>query len=498
MPGKPNDMATGRFSPFKDRKTGEQVVDSKKGKKWEIIIELPRRGSKQKRPRKYISFYGSERQAKKEMERLIFEVNTEINRKTIPNDIILDIDSSKITFGEYAETWLQDNEVAMKRNTWESYAGMARSHIIPALGHILLSNMAPLHISRYRQMKLKNGRLDGKEGGLDPGTVNKHIAVISKILEDAASPEKRLIDYNPTMIVKRAKGKSSNKDISQSSYSMSMINCLTIEQLNDLLYRLKVLYSLSRANKEVKDKPETKKTLKWLGFSDKEIASRNALFKLKVTMLYPVVYLAARTGMRRSELLALKWSNIDFQGKIIKVYASSHYGKKREGEESSHYYNTTKEGRPKSYIKITARDVEFLKQFRKEQLKQVMFNKANYKDNGLVFAKNDGTHLRNDTIGKVFTNFARSNGFKITLHGLRHTHCSLLLAAGVPDMFVAKRVGHQNPATTNSTYAHVDKGVGPNLGELFEKLLEENKYFSPEELIDAQQKAESLLDRIGG
>lgn len=203
--------------------------------------------------------------------------------------------------------------------------------------------------------------------------------------------------------------------------------------------------------------------------------------------------------MRRSELLALKWSNIDFEGKIIKVYASSHYGKRREGEKSSQYYNTTKEGKPKSLIDITAKDVEFLKQYKKEQLKQVMRNKLNYQDNDLVFAKNDGSHLRNDTIGSIFSAFARSNGFKvITLHGLRHTHCTLLLASGVPDMWVARRVGHQNPATTHSVYAHVDKAFAPNLGVMFEELLDGNQDFTREELMNAQHKAEVLLDCIGG
>jgi integrase len=63
--------------------------------------------------------------------------------------------------------------------------------------------------------------------------------------------------------------------------------------------------------------------------------------------LYPIAYLAAKTGMRLSELLGLKWKDIDFNKKIIQVYSSSHYGKQEESEEKKgHHENSSKEGNP--------------------------------------------------------------------------------------------------------------------------------------------------------
>jgi|LSQX01.1.fsa_nt_gb integrase len=221
-------------------------------------------------------------------------------------------------------------------------------------------------------------------------------------------------------------------------------------------------------------------------------------------MLYPFIYLAARTGMRRSELLALKWSNIDFNQMVIKVSSSLHHGTKEQGEENAYFYNTTKEGKPKSYIKITEKDVKFLKHLRKEQVKERRrFEKKNkgkrkYHDLNFVFCQNNGMPMRGKSLGDAFTDFVESNRLKrITIHGLRHTHCTLLLLAGVDDAYVALRVGHQDSTTTRRIYFHVDRGNTPDLGKIFEELLEGGKMFSKEEMKNAYKKANIILDAIG-
>lgn len=101
---------------------------------------------------------------------------------------------------------------------------------------------------------------------------------------------------------------------------------------------------------------------------------------------------------------------------------------------------------------------------RREQLKRRVRYRGSYTDLGLVFAKNNGSYLRNDTVSSGFTAFARGIGVTVTFHGLRHTHITLLLGSGVPDMYVARRAGHQKTSTTTDSYGHADKTVGPNLG----------------------------------
>ena len=76
---------------------------------------------------------------------------------------------------------------------------MAHNHVIPYLGHILLQEMSAFHVAKYRDIKLQDGQsLDG--GRLWPGTINKHLALISNVLEDAASAEKALIPHNPCLL----------------------------------------------------------------------------------------------------------------------------------------------------------------------------------------------------------------------------------------------------------------------------------------------------------
>lgn len=121
-----------------------------------------------------------------------------------------------------------------------------------------------------------------------PETVNKHLALISDILEDAAE-EKGLVPFNPAKSISRARGRDNSGE--------TAANCLTAVELDDLLIKLGLLYSLRGADDSEKEKQETIDTLRSLSFSDREIASPKALHKFKVVQLYPIVYLAAATGI---------------------------------------------------------------------------------------------------------------------------------------------------------------------------------------------------------
>ncbi len=465
------DIVTGDYFPVTNPKTKKQIV-TKEGRKWQIVAYLPRQYGDERRPRKYHNIHGSERYAQRETQKFITQLNEELNESYIPNDF--SIDTAKINFGDYLQTWLQNSKRRLKTKTWESYCMIANRHILPLMGHIPLNKVTPYHISTYKEKKLSED--------LDLSTVNKHLTVISGTLEDAALPEKRLIPYNPATLVRRAKGGNRN---------MAAVNCLDAEELNNLLSRLSVLYSMRGAKKTT----EVIEKLKYLGFTDKETKSPKALHKLKTAQLYPIVYLAAKTGMRLSELLALKWNDIDFNKKEILVVRSSHYGKK-EGKESSQHYNTTKEGIPKSYIDITEKDIEFLKQHKKEQAKQRLFYSDRYYNNNLIFARKNGTHFRNDTVSGCFSEFAKTNGFSITFHGLRHTHLTFLAAARVPMMYVARRAGHFKVSTTHDFYSHAEKTTGFHLGEIFEHTMKSGE-ISPEEIEITRPKIVKILNQIG-
>jgi hypothetical protein len=148
------------------------------------------------------------------------------------------------SFAECLEEWLEVDRDSgiLKRRTWEAYVGYARNHIIPYLGHIMLSEITAYHIGRYRDVKLQKGQ--GVDGA--PGTVNKHLSLISDVLEDAPSPEKAIISHNPAPSVRRAKGGRNR--------TKAIVNCLNVSQLNTLLKKLEALYSLRGANNDIKNK----------------------------------------------------------------------------------------------------------------------------------------------------------------------------------------------------------------------------------------------------
>jgi integrase len=463
---KPKDIATGYYDPVKD-KNGRQVRHPKRGLKWKIRVELPRRLTGGKRSKRYRTVYGTERKAIEETNRFVAEVNRELLTNTIPGKIGT-ADATKITFGEYVAIWLDANKNngCIKRHTWRTYNGYAKNYVLPLLGHVLLQDMSPYHITKYKEI-LQIGKTDLlAKGRLSPATINKQLSFISTVLDDASSPGKRLISYNPAKLIKRARGGRSTNAVT---------NCLSSKELYEFLDRLALLYSFRFADESVKEKPETVETLKQLGFTEEEIESPKALHKLKVIMLYPIVYLAAVTGMRLSELLALKWDNINFDDGTIMVYESSHYSTIDDDWGEPHHLNSTKEGKPKSFIELSDKDIEFLIQYRREQDERRRRYKGEYFDNNLVFARNNGMYLRNDTVSKEFARFAESNGFNITFHGLRHTHCTMLLQAGVPTAYVARRVGHQRVSTTSDIYQHAEKTGRVNLGELFHGILDEQQ-----------------------
>lgn len=488
------ELAAGMVLEFKDRKTKEQVVDPKKGRKWQIVISLPGHIDKsQKRPRKYYVFYGSRRKAEEEKDRLVFEFCEKLKRSIITTEVVIKEDRN-ITFGEYALQWINAQENVMKRNTWETYRRYLKVHIVPALGHIQLLKIAPAHISQYRDMKLSRGRRDGKTGGLSKETVNKHLAVVSVVLESAAAIERGLIPYNYALLVKRAKGETSKKDKSIDSSNAAAVNCYWQDELNHLLSLLGELYSYRRLKPEDKT-PEVIKVLLNLGFSEKEAMSQMALYKIKTDKLYPIVYLAARTGMRISELVALTWDDVYFKDKFINVYASLHHGEKKEGEEHTYFFNTTKEGKVKSHITITDDDVMFLKEHRKTQFKERQdYKRREYHDLNFVFCSNNGLPMHSGTVSRAFTDFIKSNNLRpITFHGLRHSHCSILLAQGVPWMYVAQRLGHAS-FTTQAKYSHVRRDGAPNLGDIFDRAMKGN--FIDGDKVVSELYGRKLLDEI--
>lgn len=291
------------------------------------------------------------------------------------------------TLSEYLTTWLADYaKPNVTGKTYERYERIVEHNIKPHLGHIRLCDLKPTEIQRFYSLLLREGRKKG--GGLSPLTVQHVHRLLRKTLHQAVRWE--ILDRNP------ADGADSPR------VPRKEMHALDREGLTRLL-------ALLRGNK-----------------------------------LYLPVLLAATTGMRRGEIMALRWSDIDLDGRVLRVARSLQQTK--AGLE----FKEPKSVRGRRNIRLAQATIDALKTHRKA---------IDTGDSGLVVCRPDGTPWPPDQLSAEFHLFAKRNGFAIRFHDLRHTHASNLLRDGVPVNVVSQRLGHAEPAITLNVYSHVLPGM---------------------------------------
>jgi len=174
-----------------------------------------------------------------------------------------------------------------------------------------------------------------------------------------------------------------------------------------------------------------------------------ALFAhLRGRPLYMPVLLAASTGMRRGEVLALKWTDVDLDRAELQVrQVVELVGRKMSLKEP-------KTDRSRRTITLPDRLVQELRIYRKEQW-EICF-KLGVGKFPLVFPTWDGKLWNPSHFTKAFSREIEAAKLPhVTFHGLRHTHITHLLRSGVPVHVVSARAGHANPTVTLNIYAHL-------------------------------------------
>ena len=176
------------------------------------------------------------------------------------------------------------------------------------------------------------------------------------------------------------------------------------------------------------------------------------LVKLRHWRLGPVAMVALFTGMRLSEVLALRWNCVDLDAKVIRV---------REALEQTKAHGIrfksakTRAGRRD----ITLPDilVDALREHRKRQLEfRMQIGAGRLLDDALLFATIEGDPLTPNGVSMAWSDFADDAGISdVTFHALRHTHASQLIDAGVDIVTISKRLGHSKPDITLRVYAHL-------------------------------------------
>lgn len=177
--------------------------------------------------------------------------------------------------------------------------------------------------------------------------------------------------------------------------------------------------------------------------------------------VYPIVVTCVTCGLRKGEILGLRWGDVDFEkGQInVRVSLCRIYSEAdEEGKRASMY--KLMEPKTKSSIRSIPMMEEtyralYLQRKRQDEEKKI-WGKA-YMDNDLVFAKADGSYINPRHLSEKYTSFLKKYGVTVVrFHDLRHTYASILMANGVEPKIIQELLGHSSISTTLDIYTHIN------------------------------------------
>jgi integrase len=174
---------------------------------------------------------------------------------------------------------------------------------------------------------------------------------------------------------------------------------------------------------------------------------------LRGKSFYPIVAVALGTGLRRSELLALRWRDIDLEGGTLRVEQALEQTKR-----GGLVFRQPKTRHGRRTVTLASPTVAILREHYRVQLEQrLFFGLGKPPDDALVFTSWDGSPYLPSTLTLQWRRAMKEAGLKMTLHSLRHTHASTLIAAGLDVLTISRRLGHGTPAITLNVYGHLFK-----------------------------------------
>jgi len=183
--------------------------------------------------------------------------------------------------------------------------------------------------------------------------------------------------------------------------------------------------------------------------------------------LYVLYYLAAHTGMRQSELIGLKWEDVDWKLGTLQIKRQVKHFKG-----TSYTFTELKSKSGNRTIILGKQALELLKQYKNEQEIVKDFAGGNWVELGLIFPSQVGTPLTANNIRRYFRRLLKASGLKkIRFHDLRHTAASLMLNQGIPVLIVSKRLGHSKPSITLDVYGHLIPSRQEEAAQLMDKLM---------------------------
>jgi integrase len=296
------------------------------------------------------------------------------------------IEPNKITFGQWIDEWLETyKKIEVSITSFDRYRSLVENHIKPALGAIYLQQLRTEHIQRLYQELI--------EKGYSSRTIRLLHSVLHSSLEQAV--KNKLISFNPSM------------GVSLPKLPKYKARVLTVEEQQKLMESLKGE-------------------------------------RLKAAFLVLLF-----TGIRRGELLALKWSDINFKNKTITI--------------NKNLIRTRGQSKNKLMIKSTkTEDIRILPMSNivwealKEHQEKMQIE-GNYGTDKPVFCTRNGNYILPDKLNEKYKRILEKAGLEPNenLHALRHSFATRLLESGVNIKVVQELLGHAQISTTADIYSHV-------------------------------------------
>jgi integrase len=312
------------------------------------------------------------------------------------------IEPSKTTVREFFQTWLKHEKANVSPKTHSRYEDLLLKNVAPIIGSVTLNKLTAAKIDACWAKLLESGRRDGK-GGLAPRTVGHCRRVMLTAIEQALKWD--LLKKNPVAITRPPK----TERVTMSAYGAS--------ETADMLEALR-----------------------------------------PTRMLMPAL-LAALCGLRRGEILALRWRHVDLKNATLSIVESA------EQVGTDVRYKETKSGKARN-VALSSSVLEELRRHKAAQAEEQLRIGIRPDGDSFVVAQADGNPLKPISLTHEWTRQIRKTALpQIRFHDLRHSHATQLLAAGVHPKIASERLGHSTVGITLDLYSHVMPGMQANAAE---------------------------------